>query len=204
MKLSDAERDFGPGEQILSAGVTSHAFFVIRTGEVRIEKTPAERLGPGDIFGELGAILGCPEPFGAVAESEVRVLVLDASLLTKLCAEPGEFSLRLIRHLARSLEAATRDSNEVTASREGDPHPLGRITAAILARAGPVPDPESASRICAELQDLADAAGLSLEEAYPLVQRLFERQVLRIVEGGLELSDRGALTRLAAEGAPAG
>ena len=205
MKLSDIERKFEAGERILTKGGFCRELFVIRKGAVRIEKNRPERLGPGELFGELGAIRGCPEPFGAVAESEVTALALDAERLTALCAEPGEFSLRLIRHLARVLEAALDDPDLRAGNSPLLEAPeLRRVAAAILERAGPATDAHSPLPAAADLQDLATAVELPLEETYRLVQLLFEARYLRLIGGRLSLPDPAGLRSLCAESASKG
>ena len=200
MKLSDIERKFEAGERILTPGGFCRELFVIRKGAVRIEKNRPERLGPGELFGELGAILGCPVPFGAVAESEVTALALDVALLTEFCAAPGEFSLRVIRHLAQQLEATISDPARPAAEVTGPPRQeLRRVGAAILERARPAADAAGRVSAVGDLQDLATAAELPLEDAYRLVQRLFEARYLRLDGGRLSLLDLEGLRSLGAE-----
>jgi CRP-like cAMP-binding protein len=66
------------------------------------------RLGPGDFFGELGAVLGARVSSRAVAVKPTRVLQLDRETLESMCLAQPEIAIRMIRVLVSRLIEAER------------------------------------------------------------------------------------------------
>lgn len=196
MKPEELERHFSPGQLILARGFSSRDLFVIRQGEVLLERDDGSEprlLGAGGVFGELGAILAVPSPYRAEAESEVTLLALEPKALNQLCAESPEFATRLLRHLAEALHG-----------RDGEASRLGRIDrrlaqgyrklVPVLFRrsdANETPAPVQGS-----LQELAGAAGLTVLDAYFCIQRLLESRALRLVDDQLAIVDAQPLEEL--------
>jgi CRP/FNR family cyclic AMP-dependent transcriptional regulator len=196
MKPCEAERKFAAGERIVECGSAARELYVVASGEVRLETDPPELLGPGDLFGELSAILGSPCPAGAVAESDATVLVIDILLLNRLCQENSEFSFRLIRHLARALESAVSgpmQEAQVLPETAG----LARVIEVIFERSEEATDPDSPPRVVATLRELAADADLTIPEAYNCLQQLFEARYLRLVEGYITILNGEALRDVA-------
>lgn len=86
--VEDVSADVGPpqrveyaaGEEIFHQSTMGRLVFVIESGEVDIMRELADgtqrqlnRLGPGQYFGELGALLGFPRSASAVARSDVSL-----------------------------------------------------------------------------------------------------------------------------------
>jgi CRP-like cAMP-binding protein len=194
LKPAEIERQYEAGEIIVERGSTERVLYVIRSGEVRLEAGDQERtllLGQGELFGEIGAILGEPMSIRAVADSDVTVLAIELDLLNRLCGENADFSFRLIRHLAQRVatpEVSLESAGSIETSKE-----LRRLAAAILSRTtqGDPPIP-----IEGMLADLARDAGLPVREAYLLVQDLLEKRVLRLADDRLSLLEPGRLAGL--------
>jgi CRP-like cAMP-binding protein len=195
VRSKEIERHFAPGERIVAHGSAVRELFVIRSGEVRLGAPDGERpllLGPGDVFGEIAAILGEPQPQDAIADGDVVVLALDLPALNRLASECPEFALRLIRHLAQRISSpdpAPGDSQPLAA-----PSPeLARLARVLLAR---VVDDDGAPRVRGVLRDLAADAQLSTLDAYRAVQQLIHQRVLRLGDDVLTLLDPRALEAL--------
>ena len=63
MKREKLEREFGGEDAILDSGSNKRELFVVRSGNVMLvpnDGSEQRLLGPGEIFGELGAIVGEP------------------------------------------------------------------------------------------------------------------------------------------------
>jgi CRP-like cAMP-binding protein len=195
VKSKELERQFAPGEQIVARGSASRELYVIRSGEVRLGAPDSERpllLGPGELFGEITAILGEPQPLDATADGEVTVLVLDLLALNRLCSECPEFSLRLIRHLAQRISSPDPAPGDAPALTAPSPE-LARLARVILAR---LVDDDGAPRVQGALRELAAEAELPTIEAYRAIQQLIHQRVLRLGDDVLTLLDLRALEAL--------
>ena len=128
MKAKEIERHFRTGERIIARGSATRDLYVIRSGEVRVGDGPGAEpllLGPGDLFGELAAILGEPHPHDVFADGDVTLLVLDVELLNRLCATCPEFGFRLIRHLAQRIASPDSTPTQAPRTEPGNPE-IGR------------------------------------------------------------------------------
>jgi len=213
----DIERRFRSGEIIVERGSAVYELFVVREGTVLLHETegsPAQLLAPGEIFGETAAILGRASAVRAQAEGDTTVLVLDPPLLNRLCAQSPEFAVRLVRQLAERADRAAATC-ETTVPPRAMPDPAARIapaaTPAPIATVG-IADTERAFAAallrCAQgeetplavegrLADLAQESGLEMLAAYLCLQRLLDRQTLRLVDDQLSILKPGELRDLA-------
>ena len=109
------------GEVLVRQGDEGRSLFVIRSGEVRVERTDADgtrrelaRLGPGRFFGETSLLTGEPRSASVVALSELEVVVVDKEAFgAVILADP-----RLVRDL--SLELGRRAQEEARLLAEPD------------------------------------------------------------------------------------
>lgn len=194
MKPEELERSFSEGQVIIERGLESRELFVIRSGNVVLdtEDGGTKRLvGPGCVFGEIGAIHGGTSPYRAEAEEEVTVLALDHEMVNKLIQVSPEFSARLIRHLADEVAIAAGDRG--TRSVEDLSDAYEKLVPAIF---GASQGNESPYPVHGNLKELADAASISALEAYFCVQRLLENRVLRLVDDQLSIVDSDQLRSL--------
>ncbi len=195
MNPKELERQFAPGERIVAHGSAVRELYVIQSGEVRLGALESERpllLGPGDLFGEVAAILGEPQPLDATADGEVTLLALDVAALNRLCSECPEFALRLIRHLAQRISSPDPAPGDAPPLATPTPE-LARLARVVLAR---VVDDDGAHRVQGTLRDLAAEAELPTLDAYRAVQQLIHQRVLRLGDDVLTLLDSRALEAL--------
>jgi CRP-like cAMP-binding protein len=86
--------------------------FVIQSGIVRITKTvgreerPLATLGRGEFIGEMAILNSKPRTATATALEDTKCLVIDAKTLETMIATNSEIALRLVKKLARRLDAA--------------------------------------------------------------------------------------------------
>ena len=114
MKPEELERQYQPGQVILERGAECRELFVIRQGQVILDRggdSDVTLIGSGQIFGELGSVLGVPSPYRASADEDVQLLVLDSGMLNTLCSESADFAVRLAQHLAEVLHSRESDSS---------------------------------------------------------------------------------------------
>ena len=97
-------------------GEAGRSLFVVRTGDVRVEKadgggSPRElaRLGPGSFFGEMSLLTGEPRSASVVAVGEVEVVVVEKDAFSTLLHDDGH----LARALSEALEERTREQARV-------------------------------------------------------------------------------------------
>jgi CRP-like cAMP-binding protein len=195
MKPEKLEREFRAGEVIVDSGSAVRELYVVRSGSVLLQPrdgSPARLLGPGEIFGDLNAILGQPCPYNADGDSSV--LALDVVSLNRLCSESPDFSMRLIRHLALEL-SGTQSDVSVSRSEEALRPGMMKLIPVIFERRTSVDAPCPVTGL---LRDLAEDAGLSMLEAYHCVQSLLERRYLQLVDDQLSLLEPEALKDLVA------
>lgn len=108
---------FGPESIIVREGDTHHALYVLKEGEVRVEKGstgfPLElaRLGPGEIFGEMSFIDGVAASANIVANSVVEAYVVDRLLMKPLLKAYPSIYGRFFHSLAAILSRRLRETS---------------------------------------------------------------------------------------------
>jgi peroxiredoxin/CRP-like cAMP-binding protein len=194
VKAEELERRFAAGQCIVERGSVDPTLYVVRTGEVRAEGGgEPRRMGPGDVFGELGALAGTPARERIVAETDTVVLALERPSLEGLCMGGGEFAVRFVHHLGQELaRAQTAGAASLLCSRS-DPD-LPQLARALLKGRTTRDAPSPVQGI---LRDIAAAAGLPMRRAYQGLQLLLERRVLRLVDDQLSVVDPHVLETLA-------
>jgi CRP-like cAMP-binding protein len=186
MEGSILVRRFATGDIIVQADERAAALYIVHSGavEVRGASGPPSRLGPGDMFGEAAVVLDEPYGLEAAALTETALVAVQLADLQRLCLESPDFSFRLIRHLARSQRPQEADIRDATGAQ------AGRLARAILELAE---EEEAPTRVDGGLQDLAQAAGIPIGEAYSWIQRWLEQRVLRLADDQLTLVETEAL-----------
>ena len=96
---------FAAGERVLRKGLSGGNFYVILEGEAAVELDGRHlaRLGRGDFFGEISALIGDPPTADVVAVTILRCLVIPAQQLERLLLDRPQLALRLLRMEARRL-----------------------------------------------------------------------------------------------------
>jgi CRP-like cAMP-binding protein len=99
------------GTVLFREGEAGEVMYVVQTGRVRISKTGKEGdktlalLGPGEFFGEMAILNNKPRSATAVVEEDAKLLELDAGTFEQMIVSNAEIAVRLIRKLARRLDA---------------------------------------------------------------------------------------------------
>ena len=188
------QRSLAPGETVYEEGEPGEHLYVVQSGEVELVRVAADkervvaRLGPGDFFGELGAVMGERRTSKAVAVNTTRLIALDRETLESMCLDEPVIAMRLIRSLvARLIEAERR------LAALGVDDLMQPVVNSLLRFAAPEED--GALRVEARLAELADAAGLSMREAHRALHQLFDRKLLLLEDDVLRVPDHEALSR---------
>jgi len=106
-------RELPAGSTLARAGEPGNEFFLIVDGSARVDVSARKRsrLGPGDYFGEMSLLDGGPRSASVVAETPVRLLVINRRDFTTLLREAPGLTQNLLMTLSKRLrnaEAAVR------------------------------------------------------------------------------------------------
>lgn len=101
--------NFAPGEVIFAKGDKGDKMYVIRSGEIEIERDGkiVETLSPGGIFGEMALIDGSPRAATARAKSTCEVAPITEKSFLFLVHETPFFAIAVMRALAERLRRAS-------------------------------------------------------------------------------------------------
>lgn len=96
------------GTILTQAGEPGTEFFLIVDGTVRAEVSAQKQvqLGPGDFFGEMSLIDGGPRSATVVAETSIRLLVIDRRNFWNLLSEVPRLTHTLLVTLSRRVRQA--------------------------------------------------------------------------------------------------
>jgi len=95
------------GSEIVTAGQVNDGLGILFSGRAQIllpspggELLPVEEVLPGDVFGEVGALLGRPSPYFVIASDSSRVLWLPATTLQGMLGRVPAVGEALAKRLA--------------------------------------------------------------------------------------------------------
>ena len=165
--------------------------YVIQSGRVRIckqvrdiEKSLAV-LGAGEFFGEMAILNEKPRSATAVVEEDARLLVIDSKTFEAMVTGNTEIALRIIRKLAKRLDAA--DSLiEVLLYRDPKARVILGLSKLAEERGEEV---EGGIFVPITPDELADQVGLDEPVAREVIERLVRAGMIKQVEGGWIVSD---------------
>jgi CRP/FNR family cyclic AMP-dependent transcriptional regulator len=106
-RLAD-EVDIRPEQVLMREGRSGHEFFLILRGTVRVERA-GELLnvcGRGDFLGEIALVDGGPRTATAIAQDEVRALVVGHREFHSLMDQFPALRLRVLEALAERVRRA--------------------------------------------------------------------------------------------------
>lgn len=130
MKVHQAEA----GTYLFSRADEPEEAFVVQSGRVILCRTNTDRtsilqiMTPGDIFGDIGQLLGEPAPVDAVVLEDATLLTIKGSDLTGLLSTRPRIAMRWLVSMARRL---VRDQNRLDELLSG---PLDFQLAGLLGR----------------------------------------------------------------------
>jgi len=105
-------KEYLAGEVLFREGEPGDVMFVIQSGVVRITKTvgreqrPLATLGRGEFIGEMAILNSKPRTATATVMEDARCLIIGAKTLETMVSTNSEIALRLVKKLARRLDAA--------------------------------------------------------------------------------------------------
>ena len=98
------------GKELARAGEPGQEFFLIVDGRARVEVSPKKQLqlGPGAFFGEMSLLDGGPRSATVVAETPLRLLVINRRNFHTLLADFPDLTLNLLEVLSKRVRQAER------------------------------------------------------------------------------------------------
>jgi CRP-like cAMP-binding protein len=105
-------KEFPAGEVLFREGESGEVMFVIQSGVVRITKTvgrderPLATLGRGEFIGEMAILNSKPRTATATVVEDAKCLIIGSKTLETMISTNSEIALRLVKKLARRLDAA--------------------------------------------------------------------------------------------------
>ncbi len=101
------DRTFSAGQQVTVEGESGVGFFVIESGEAKVEVDGREvrTLGPGDYFGEIALIASAPRSATITAVTDLKCHGLTPWDFKPLVEANGSIAWKLLQTLAQRLAA---------------------------------------------------------------------------------------------------
>lgn len=105
-------REYPAGSVLFREGEHGEEMYVVQSGLIQILKKigsdmrPLATLGRGEFIGEMAILNAKPRSATAVAVENARCLVIDAATLEQMVSNNAEIAVRLVKKLARRLDAA--------------------------------------------------------------------------------------------------
>ncbi len=194
--LDAHRRRFEAGDIVFDEGEPGGTVYLIRSGVVDVTRSGpgggrcVAHLGPGELFGEQGALVPGPRRSRATVTRGAELLAVEAGVFEEMCLERADIALRVCRSQAARGEALER---RLASIEIGDA--LRAMGRAVLRLARAVPE---GARIETTLRTLADDAALGFCDAHRAIQQLVERRIVRLAEDVLTVPDVAALEAVAA------
>jgi CRP/FNR family transcriptional regulator, cyclic AMP receptor protein len=187
-------RRYAAGATVFQEGTPAGEAFLVHDGRVRLLKRIAMTdrslavLREGDLFGEAALIDGSTYGSTAVALTDGVILALDRKTFRGLLEKHPTVAARVIDQLVRRMRDA-EDQIETMMLRGVQ----SRVTSALLKLAGRA---SGAADVTISPVELSARVGLDVEAVKRTVQRLRDRQYVRITGERIEIPDIEALRRL--------
>lgn len=104
------EEAFPVGTRVLRQGLGGSGIYIVLEGtaSVHADGTELNRLGRGDVFGEISVLLGEPPSADVRAETLLRCLVVPGPLVEPFLLDHPTVMLRMLRAEARRVRGADR------------------------------------------------------------------------------------------------
>jgi len=117
------QRRFEPGQVIVRQGDRSERFFIIVEGEVEVHREGqgqaviVTRHGPGQLFGEVGALTGAPQMATYVAVTPAVVMAIDRSAFQDVVSQSAGADLR--QRVRDTMSEHERDARAASSAGSG-------------------------------------------------------------------------------------
>jgi CRP/FNR family transcriptional regulator, cyclic AMP receptor protein len=167
-------REFRAGDVLFREGERGEEMYVIQSGVVQVFKRvgdverPLATLGRGEFVGEMAILNDKPRTATAVVLEDARCLLIDGVTLEQMISNSSEIALRLVKKLARRLDAADEMIQLLL-----HPDPQARVLLGLKRHAeGFGEETLRGVRIHASAADLAREVGVDETHVHEVLSRL--------------------------------
>jgi len=182
---------FVRGSIIFKQGDLSREIFILQQGKIKIFRQLRNNLktlsilsSPGDFFGEMSFINNKPRSATAVAMEDSTLIVLEPDIFEKMLFQNPEISFRFIKKLARRLEDADiQIENLMLKDRES------RFIHYLINQSV-----ENTYDLEIPLSDIAEWMDEPLEELSKLLDKLIKKNFVEITNNGIKVLNRQLLS----------
>ncbi|MFW5925147.1 MAG: Crp/Fnr family transcriptional regulator [Myxococcota bacterium] len=184
------------GTVLFREGEVGDRMFVLQSGKVRISKQGRDGektlaiLGPGEFLGEMAILNNKPRTGTAVVMEDARVLVLDGRTFEQMVVSSSEIAVRLIKKLARRLDAADA-LIDVLMRRD----PQARVVLGLAREAdyNGQARPEGGVLVPTDREGFATHVGLTRDEVDGVFSRLIRLGLVEETSAGLVVAEGARL-----------
>jgi CRP-like cAMP-binding protein len=182
---------FVRGSIIFKQGDLSREIFILQQGKIKIFRQLRNNLktlsilsSPGDFFGEMSFINNKPRSATAVAMEDSTLIVLEPDIFEKMLFQNPEISFRFIKKLARRLEDADiQIENLMLKDRES------RFIHYLINQSV-----ENTYDLEIPLSDIAEWMDEPFEELSKLLDKLIKKNFVEITNNGIKVLNRQLLS----------
>jgi CRP/FNR family cyclic AMP-dependent transcriptional regulator len=167
-------REFRAGDVLFLEGETGEEMYVIQSGAVQVskrigdEERPLATLGRGEFLGEMAILNGKPRTASAIVLEDTKCLVIDQKTLETMVAKNPEIAMRLIKKLAKRLDAADALVQILL-----NPDPRARVLLGLKRHAEAFgEETPSGIKVHISPDDLAREVGIDVEDVHDVLGRL--------------------------------
>ena len=167
-------REYRAGDVLFVEGETGEAMYVIQSGAVQVskrigdEERPLATLGRGEFLGEMAILNGKPRTASAVVIEDAKCLVIDQKTLETMVAKNPEIAMRLIKKLAKRLDAADALVQILL-----NPDPRARVLLGLKRHAEAFGEATATGiKVHISPDDLAREVGIDVDDVHDVMSRL--------------------------------
>ncbi len=178
-------REYRAGDVLFMEGDSGAEMYVIQSGSVQVSKRigdderPLATLGRGEFLGEMAILNGKPRTASAIVLEDSSCLVIDAKTLETMIQKSPEIAMRLVKKLAKRLDAADTLIQILL-----NPDPRARVLLGLKRQAEQFGETTPAGvRLRISADDLAREVGIGVEDVLDVLERLRRVRIASEEEG---------------------
>ncbi|MBE0428455.1 MAG: Crp/Fnr family transcriptional regulator [Thermoleophilia bacterium] len=196
------ERKLRGNTVVFHEGDTASAFYLVKTGRVKIYKvSPDGReqvlaiLSDGQIFGDVPTFDGGPYPATAETMDDTKIFLIPREDLLGVVRRHPEIAIKVIAVLGQRLRQALELVRDLSFKQV--PHRLAGLLLKLADEYGEETEKGTLINLSLSRQELADIVGTSRETVTRELKKMERNQLLRIDRRYITITDREGLKRWA-------